>query len=260
MRARLEHELRAARDADGAAELKRRRRPHLAAWAVNQLARQDPEAIGELFAATNDVVTAQRGALAGGDPDELRNATRRRQGLIATLTDTGVALLAAHAPKPVQYRDNIAATLDAATLDNDAAATLRAGQLTQPMLPPAGFGPLDPLVLPGIATPRTRRPSSRDLDTAKRELEKAKRAAEKAALAAHEADAEVVSADLATQSALSHLLEVDKAQARARDDLAAANCHLTDVQEEARAAERSARAAATRLAQAEARLADLQRS
>jgi hypothetical protein len=258
VRARLERELKAFGDADGAVEIKRRRRPHLAAWACNQLARDDSDNVAALFEATAVLAAAQQRTIGGGDADELRAATRHRQETLDGLVDAGVRVLAGHAPKPAQYRDNIAATLDAATLDAAAAGELRAGRLTQTLLPPAGFGPLDPTAVPGATPLAPRRPSSREREKVRRELDKAQRGAREAAAAADEAEAVVASADLAAQSALAHLQEVDRAQARARDALAAENARLTDAQTAAEAARLTLREAMAKVQETEARLAGLE--
>lgn len=257
VRARLARELSAAGDSDAAADVKRRRRPHLAAWACNQLARSDPDGVASLFSVTGELAAAQQQAIAGGDADELRAATRHRQEQLDALVDAAVGLLAGHAPKPAQYRDNIAATLDAASLDDAASRDLRAGRLTQPLLPPVGFGPLDAAALPGVALPAQRKPSTRERDKARRELERVRASARALAAAAEEADAVVASADLAAQSALAHLQEVDRAQERARDGLAEANARLTAAQSEAEAARLAVRGAMAKVQEAEATLAAL---
>jgi hypothetical protein len=259
VRARLERELKTRGDTQGAAEVKRRRRPHLAAWACNRLARDDPDGLAVLFDATAELAAAQQRAIGGGDPGELRDAARRRQEILDTLVEQGTTVLHGHAPKPAQYRDNIAATLDAATLDATAAAELRAGRLTQPLLPPAGFGPLDPASVPGAAPRPAPKPTSRQREKARRDVEQARQKARSLATAADEADAEVTSADLAAQSALAHLQEVDRAQDRARDALAEANSRLTDAQLEAEEARRSLREGMAKVQEAEARLAELER-
>ena len=234
VRSRLERELKAAGDNDAANAVKRLRRPHLAAWACNQLAGDDADGIAALFEATASVATAQQRTIGGGDPDELRTATRERQQLLDQLVDAGLRALARHVPEArAEYRDNIAATLDAATLDPEAAALLRAGRLTQPLLAPSGFGPLDPTAVPGAEPRVVRKPTSRERDRARRELERAQDTVETLAAAADEAEAEAASADLAAQSALGHLQEVDRAQERARDALAEANARLTEANAQA---------------------------
>jgi hypothetical protein len=254
VRSRLERELKAAGDSDAANAIKRLRRPHLAAWACNQLARDDPDTIAALFDATAAVATAQQRTIGGGDPDELRAATRARQELIDHLVAAGLRALARHAPKPAQYRDNIASTLDAATLDPEAASGLRAGRLTQPLLPPSGFGPLDPTAIPGAEPRPVRKPTSREREKARREVERAQHAADALAADADEADAEAASADLAAQSALGHLQEVDRAQERARDALAEANVRLTDAKAKAEQARLAVREATAKVEAAQARL------
>jgi hypothetical protein len=260
VRARLERELKAAGDSDAANDVKRRRRPHLAAWACNRLARDDPDAVAALFALTAEVAAVQQQTISGGDPETLRAAARDRQSQLDSLVDRGVGALAGHAPKPAQYRDSIAATLDAATLDDGAAADLRAGRLTQPLLPPATFGPLDPGTVPGAGRRSARKASKRQRDTARREVEEAQRRVRALATSADEADAVVASADLAAQSALAHLEEVDRAQARARDAVADANAQLGAAQRDAQNARLALREAMAEAQAAEARLADRERS
>jgi hypothetical protein len=259
VRSRLERELKAAGDTDAASAVKRLRRPHLAAWACNQLARDDPDGVAALFEATASVATAQQRTIGGGDPDELRAATRERQQLLDQLVDAGLRALARHAPKPAQYRDNLASTLDAATLDPEAAALLRAGRLTQPLLAPSGFGPLDPAAVPGAEPRAVRKPTSRERDRARRELERAQGTVETLAAAADEAEAEAASADLAAQSALGHLQEVDRAQQRARDALAEANSRLTGAKAQAEQARLAVREATAKAEAAQARLESLER-
>ncbi|HEY8217181.1 MAG TPA: hypothetical protein VIH82_08605 [Acidimicrobiia bacterium] len=258
VRSRLERDLKAGGDGEAAVMIKRLRRPHLAAWACNQLARHDPDAIVALFDATAEVAGAQQRTIGGGDADELRAATRRRQEQLDELVNEGLRMLARHAPKPAQYRDNIAATLDAATLDAEAAGLLRAGRLTQPLLAPAGFGPLDPAFVPGAAPRPARKVSSRERDRAQRDLDRAQQAADALVSAADEADAEVASADLATQSALGHLQEVDRAQQRARDALAEANVRLTEAKARAEQARLAVREAMAKVETAQAQLESLE--
>jgi hypothetical protein len=258
VRSRLERELKAAGQGEAAAEIHRRRRPHLAAWACNQIAREQPDAVRDLFEATASVATAQQEAMARGDGVALREATRARQELLDELTTLGLRRLARHAPKPAQYRDSIAATLDAATLDPDAAGELRAGRLTQPLLAPAGFGPWSPADLPGSPAPAARRPSAREVQKARRDVERAAADARRLADAADEADAVVASADLAAQSAVMHLAEVDQARTRARESVAETGVRLSEAKQAAQAAHLVAREAEARMQEREARLRKLE--
>ncbi len=258
VRARLEKELKAAGDADGAATLKRRRRPHLAAWACNQLARREPDRIVELFDVTAQVAGAQQAALDGGSGEALREAAHERQRVLDSLADAAVRLLDGAAPKPAQYRDNIVATLDAATMEPERSEELRSGRLTQPLLAPSGFGPLDAALVTGAAKPRAGRVSTRELDKARREVDQARRAAEDAAAVVEEMDADVTSSQLHVETTSAHVGEVQRALQRAEEAATDAQRELGVATEAAEAARRSARDATARLEEAEARLASLQ--
>lgn len=259
VRARLERELKASGDPEGAAQLRRRRCPHLAAWAANQLVRRDPDGIAQLFEITAEVAAAQQAALEGGSAEDLRAVTRERQRVIDGLADTAVRLLSGVAPKPQQYRDNIVATLDAASLEPERGAELRAGRLTQPLLAPAGFGPLDAALVAGTAKRSARKPSSREIERARREVEKARRAAADAAAVVEEVDADVTSSQLQLETARAHVDDVRRALERAEAAAAEAERQVATAEEAAETARRNAREAQARLEEAEARLAQLER-
>jgi hypothetical protein len=259
-RKRLAAELRQAGAPEAAVDLERRRRPTIAAWAVNQVARREPEAITELFAATTDVAVAQRATLDGsGDTVELRAATRRRQELLSALADAAVDVLTDQAPKPATHFDTIVSTFDAATFDPVAGRALIAGQLTQPLAPPVSFGAPAALPFPDTPPSRPRRPSARQVAKAERDVEVARRAADAAARAEEDARSNVASADLDAESALSHLREVDQARDRARDAVSVANSRLTDAQHGEIAAQAASGAARRLVAEREAALDALRR-
>lgn len=258
VRSRLERELRSSGDADGASAIKRRRRPHLAAWACNQLARGDPDGIVKLLTSTGTVAAAQQAVLDGADPDELRVASRGRQELLDDLAVEAMRLLHGHAPKPDQYRDAIVSTLDAASLDPERAPDLQQGRLTQPLIPPAGFGPI------GAITARARpepvsapvpRSSKREVQRAEREAARAQEEAVRATDAVDEAEAGVASAELEVNGARGHVEEVERARERARASLAAAREALEGSRRELDEARRVARDAKVAAAEAAAALA-----
>jgi hypothetical protein len=255
---RLARDLTAAGDVAGAATVKRRRRPHLAAWACNQLARQRADDVAELFEVTAQVAAAQQAALEGGSADELREATRERQEVLDSLADAAVRLLDGAAPKPQQYRDNILATLDAASMEPERGEELRSGRLTQPLLAPAGFGPLDAALVSSAAKPRTRKVSARELDKARREVDKARKTVEDAAKVVDEVDADVTSSQLAFETASAHLGEVRRAMERAEEAATVAQRQIAVASQAADTARRDERDARARLEEAEARLASLQ--
>jgi hypothetical protein len=251
VRTRLAGELRQAGESAAASDVRGRRRPNLAAWACNQLARRDPEAVSELLDVTRRAAAAQGATLRGGDPASLRGERQRRQDLLTRLAAEGVELLHGRAPKPDTYRDGITAALDAASLDPLAAEELRAGRLTRSLSPPAGF-----TVAPGLATSEATSEPGRDEagEAARRELADAQRAALQAEQAAKTAAAERASAELRADTATAHLQEVERAleRARASVDEASEQARLARVRGDA--AQQAADHAARRVRDAEQRV------
>ncbi len=78
-RDQLARDLRAAGDKEEAAAVKGLRRPAVPVWALNQVARSDPQAIRELLAASEDARGAQHDVLDGAEADVLRAALARRR-------------------------------------------------------------------------------------------------------------------------------------------------------------------------------------
>lgn len=122
------------------------RRPSPAAWAVNQLLRRDRQGVEELLRRGEELRDAQDLALAGAHADDLREAARARRDAVAALTDTAVDFLAERGASPDAHRQQIEATLEAATLDPHAAAAVQAGRLSAALEPPSGFGDLGALM------------------------------------------------------------------------------------------------------------------
>jgi hypothetical protein len=139
-RDRLAGELKEAGKADEAASIKKLRKPSIVAWAVNAAARGRPEEVEALREAGQALRRAQRKALSGGGGDDLRRATDERRALIQTLAEAGVAAIGA---RGATHRDAIAATLDAASVDDELGARLQAGILEKEARPTAGFGAIE---------------------------------------------------------------------------------------------------------------------
>ncbi len=119
------------------------RRPSPAAWAVNQLARRHRAALDDLLRLGELLRQAQTQTLAGADAAQLRQAGRARREAVAALADAAVGLLAGRGQGGAHYNE-VAATLEAASLDPQAGAEVSTGRLTSPLEPPSGFGDLDP--------------------------------------------------------------------------------------------------------------------
>ena len=130
-------ELRAAGEAEDAATVKGLRKPVVAAWALNQLARRDEAGIGELLEVGGRLREAHRRAISGGDVEGLREATDERRRIVAELTGKAVAMTETGGGPSSALEDAVASTLEAASVDHDAGELLRAGRLTKPLRPPA---------------------------------------------------------------------------------------------------------------------------
>jgi exonuclease VII small subunit len=126
--------LKADKRKDEAAEVAALRRPSVVAWALNQVARDDPDAVTILVEAAQGVADAQRAVMDGGDPKALRAASAAQRGAAAEVTAAAVRLAGAN------NADAVTATVDASLADEDLTARLRAGTLTETLDAPAGFG------------------------------------------------------------------------------------------------------------------------
>jgi hypothetical protein len=181
----LAGELKDAGKADEAADVKKLRRPSIVAWAVNVTARERSEDIEALREAGQALRRAQRKALSGGGGEDLRRATDERRGLIQILADAGVAAIGARGEA---HRDAIAATFDAASVDDELGERLRSGTLEREARPTAGFGAIEGFeVLEGGGAEAAGEPAEEDPTEARRERARDARAAAQRATAAERA-------------------------------------------------------------------------
>ncbi|HUR78866.1 MAG TPA: hypothetical protein VMZ22_13035 [Acidimicrobiales bacterium] len=134
---------------DVAAMVKQMRKPTTVMWAVNQVARRNREAVDDLVRAAGEVRSAQARAVQGKDSGSLRTSTNDWRNRVRALA-ADVAKVAGE-----QYRDDAAATLEAASTSEELAAVLKAGRLITP-LSPSGFG------LDGMPEPEARPAVARD--------------------------------------------------------------------------------------------------
>ena len=152
-----------ARDAAARAEpdpatskaVKALRKPTVAAYAVNQLVRTNPDGITELLALGEQLRTAMT---SGGHV--VRQLTERRRSLISSLVPRDV---------PAAVRDDVTATLEAATADPAMAGEVRAGRLVRP-LRCTGFGAAAPAPAPSPSKPAAAKPTPAALDDARRRV------------------------------------------------------------------------------------------
>lgn len=248
----LAKRLRADGRRDEAAEVKSLRRPTVAAWALNQVARTEPEAVERLIAAGEDVAAAQRRALSGVREAGLRDASQQRRSRIDEVWKVAAGILQDAGVEPASHRQAIADTLEAASLDEAAADALRAGRLSKELPAPSGFGAVAGFtVVPSDDTedaPPAAAPDEEDPEHAARQaIAEAQRIAAAADEDASEAEAR---AGDARQSALRTEAEAQRLQERARDVRARADRlaqEADDLADRAAAARAAADDAARRL-------------
>ena len=130
-------EARQAGDRALAGEIKNLRRPTTGAWLANLLVRERPDQVAQLL----DLGAALRQAQAALATGDLRRLSQERHRLLAELEKEGRDLANRHGQQVSgAVAQELAATLDAALADPDAADALRAGRLTTG-LHYSGLGP-----------------------------------------------------------------------------------------------------------------------
>jgi hypothetical protein len=234
-RSRLVKLLRSEGHPTVAADVQKLRRPSIAAWSVDQAARDDPRRVQQLFGAGEALGQAHEEATSGRAGTAVRDATRRRRALVEELTERALRFAASLSPNPDTHRDAIEATWEAASLDPDVQPLVAAGWLAKELPRPTGFelGASQP----ATAT-RERAPSSSRKEVPRDELalRRARAAVDEARRALQAADDALAHAE--SESTTAH----DDADAAAQrvDDLEAA---LVAARAEAREAARAAKAA-----------------
>jgi hypothetical protein len=265
----LAKELKAAGRKDEAAEVKSLRKPSLAAWALNRVAREHPDAIERLRAAGADLREAQDAAMSG-EAGRLRDAGRalaEEVDRVAAVAADG--LRAAGRPVTAAQQEKLVATLRTAAVEDEAGDALARGVLVEE-LEATGFSLLGSGALSAPARPATKTPASakpsgdgegiKTLPGAERPPKKPK--ASKEALEAVEAarrelrrsDAD---ADMAATRARRRAERAEAAAKRAAEaqrEAEQARAEAERAAGEAEAARRAAAEAADRLAAAEAAL------
>lgn len=167
----LAKRLKGSGDAEAARRVGALRKPVRSAWAVNRLVHEDRSAVDELLQVGERLRHAQRRALSGGDADELRRRSEERRRLVTELTRRSARALGGD-PAPAVIEE-IAATLEAASADEDTARQVLEGRLSKPFARPAGFGDVAGLkVVPGTGGQEPPGPPAEDgAERASRERE-----------------------------------------------------------------------------------------
>lgn len=120
------------RDGEGEAAdaVKSLRKPTVAAWAVNQLARREKMRLRGLFTAGERLREAHGEVLGGGSPEALERARDDERRAIEELVGAARGLLEeARHPPTESVADRIRETLHAAVVDEEVGERVRAGRL-----------------------------------------------------------------------------------------------------------------------------------
>jgi hypothetical protein len=117
---------------DEAEDVKALRKPTVAAWALNQLARRRPGDVERLLATGERLREAQEALLAGGDRVALQRASAEERDLVDKLTRDATAVAGeARTSATGSLEERIRGTLRAAALDRQTAGELAAGRLVR---------------------------------------------------------------------------------------------------------------------------------
>jgi len=256
----LAKQLKADGDQLGSTRLKAMRKPTVAAWVANLVARKLPDEIDDLLALGDEF----REATADLDGDRLRDLTPRRHQMLDKLSREAGRLAGEEGQKvSADVGQKLRETLDAALVDPAAGDAVREGRLSS-ALRHVGFGVVDENGEPTNVTPLTdeRRQAARDRrktqqaeadkestarskrEAAQREQEEReaaereelKRAFEKAVTAAQEAEAKVEDLDTQLDNARDALTEAQQLVHRLGAELDEARRAAREAQKESREA------------------------
>lgn len=210
-RKRLAKELKAAgHDAD-ADQLTKLRKPVVAAWALNRLARDHRRDIDLLLDSGHRLRTAQAGVFRGEAREKFEEPQRTEREAIARLVREAEKLLAARGGASATVLEQIAASLHAAAVSEQGREILAAGRFTQP-LSLEGFDALAGLAPPPskrAAKPKPSR-SAEELKQARAEVAEARKRLREAERTAHEAHRLAAQADTAVADAADALRQAEQ--------------------------------------------------
>jgi chromosome segregation ATPase len=158
----LARSLRRGGEGDAAAEVKRLRKPSVAAWALNQVRRNDPQRVDGLIDAGRRLREAQERLLEGGGREALDRAAEDERKLVVELVRHAEReVIAAGRSVSAAVQEKLRGTLHAVATDPEARELLGSGRLVREHTA-SGIGPLiEAHGRPSGAAPRERRkPSS----------------------------------------------------------------------------------------------------
>ena len=223
----------ASGDAALATRIRALKKPSVAAWVVNALARHHADEVRQVL----ELGGALKEAQAELDAGELRELGRQRQKLIAAMTKQARELaVRLGQPASPAALDEVAETLRAAMADGSAAAAVSAGLLVRP-LAAAGWGPSqldDAVALPTDAAALAAAPDRVPRKDTADKLRDARRELEETELEAEEAEAQLAVTSRRLKSLGRQADTLSEEVEELRRQLAEAETELADAEREAR--------------------------
>jgi hypothetical protein len=217
-RARLAKELRDGDDREAAQALAKLRKPSVAAWALNQLARRNRREVDLLLDAGHRVREAQAGALAGAEREAFEQARKTEREARSRLMREAEKLLSERGSASGTTLNQVGESLRAAAVSGEGRELLARGSFVQP-LQGQGFDLVGELAgsLPAVPPAQPKRAADREegrkakeaLRDAKEHLREAERDARDAQREADRRRAEAEQAEREAEDAR------DKAEAAA---------------------------------------------
>lgn len=200
----LAKRLRADGDKDAAAAVKKLARPTVAAWALNQLPRRDPDVVAAVVEAGAELRRAQRRAVSGVKDAGMASAATARREAVNAAGRAAASILTDAGKDPQTVDREISIALEAATTDPHVAEQLEEGRFAKPPSPESDLGDLMALSLAAVdagPAPQLARDKAPPDDTSQRRqreqeerVEQARRKATAASKAAVDAEVEATAA------------------------------------------------------------------
>jgi len=200
--------------------IRKLKKPSVAAWAVNQLARRREVDVRRLLRAGEQLEAAQAEAVRGGDQRAFATARRDERDAIRRLRNGAAELLreGGH-PAADTTLERVARTLDAGAATEAGRTALREGRLTEE-LEPQGFDALAALAgsIPERRGGRARSAATKGpTDAERRRARKAREEADAARATADEAKAQLEAAERTLREAEREVEKARRDASRAAD-------------------------------------------
>jgi hypothetical protein len=218
-RTRLARELREAGDREGAEQVAKLKKPTVAAWALNQLAREHRRDVDLLLDAGHRLRQAQEGVVGGADREAFEKAQKTERDALRRLTQQASRLVGGAS---AQVLSQISGTLRAAAVSEQGRELLARGRFTAP-LEAEGFDVFGALP----ASPAARPKKQGRAQKANAELKKAREQL-------RELESEAKAAEREAERLKAEWKKSERAAESARVAVAAAERELTQAQKRAR--------------------------